>query len=752
MRLSFRAVGAVGALALICAGEAHSQTRPIPPAPGRREIPNIDISANGGWRARVRNVQAARRAALARGDLRALNAPSATMAVQGELSMPVVFLYYSDTTVTPGVTAVIGDTGQYRSVFFSADPMAESTPRPYSLKTYYEQLSNGALTIDGAKFGWINTGRTYASVGQNCAGVFPPCSITTIRANFGQFLKAALDSLNGVNGAPQVDWGQFDNDGPDGVPNSGDDNGVVDFVTFVHPTLGGECGGGGGGQTGNRIWAHRWTLTSALGSQYTTNTPRSGGGFIRINDYTIQSARGGASSCSASGIMPVGTLAHETGHTFNIPDLYATAGASEGVGEFSLMGSGNYTRPNSPVTWDAWSLMEVGWINVDSLTTSRTVTLAPVQTGDTVLVARVTGSDEYFIFENRARLQSDTANQDASLGSRQKSPGLLVWHIDQSVVDGGRADNTVNAGTIEGVHLLQADGLEELHAGTNRGDAGDTYPGTTVNRAITYHSNPAMTANDGSVAGFVVDSIQQVSDTGAIVFRFRRSAPFRVTSTAVALGGVVSVNGVGGASYEELFALGDTAAVTVADTQLVNTGRTQLIFGSWSDAGARSHTIVSDGTPDTVVATLQARHRVNFVANGDGTVGTSGPATNTFVDAGTPVTLTATPNGGATFTNWTGDTTTSNATLILPMGKPYSVTANFTGAVAVTYDEATTAILGLTPLSGAQATYLDAVGNNNAVYDLGDYLAYLKANAIVASPEVLRRVQAIRPVITTKER
>ncbi|HTK56096.1 MAG TPA: immune inhibitor A domain-containing protein, partial [Gemmatimonadales bacterium] len=240
MRLSVRAIGAVGALAFLCAAEAQAQTRPVPPAPGRREIPNIDISPNGGWRVKARKVQTARHAALARGDLRTLNAPGFAMAVQGELSMPVVFLAYGDTTVTPGVTAVIGDTGQFRSVFFSANPTGEAVPRPYSLKTYYEQLSNGGLTIDGALFGWINTGKTYASVGQNCAGVFCT-SILTVRANFGQFLKAALDSLNGVNGATQVNWGLFDNDGPDGNPNSGDDDGVVDFVTFVHPTLGGEC-------------------------------------------------------------------------------------------------------------------------------------------------------------------------------------------------------------------------------------------------------------------------------------------------------------------------------------------------------------------------------------------------------------------------------------------------------------------------------------------------------------------------------
>ncbi|HWA39986.1 MAG TPA: M6 family metalloprotease domain-containing protein, partial [Gemmatimonadales bacterium] len=665
MRLALRSVGAVGALALLCAGEALAQGVPIPPPPGRREIPNIDISRDGGWREKTRRVRAARTAALARGDLRALNAPGSAMVVSGTYVVPIVFVSFSDTSVTPGVTPVVGDTGLYRPLFFSANPMAEATPRPYSLKTYYEELANHNIVIQGDLFGWITTPYTYAFVGQNCAGVF--CgSLANIQSHFGAFLRAALDSLN-VPGH-QVDWGQFDNDGPDGVPNSGDDNGFVDFVTFVHPTLGGECGGAAGGSSGNRIWAHRWTLQSATGTVYTTNTPRTGGGFIRINDYTVQSGRGGNSSCTASQIMPIGTVTHETGHAFGLPDLYATSGTSEGVGEWSLMGSGNYARPYSPAGYDAWSRLTLGWVTVDSLTTSRTVTLNPVQTSDTVLVARIASTDEYMLFENRANLESDTAQMNAAFGSRQKLAGLLVWHIDESVVSGGLPSNTVNVGAIEGVHLLQADGLEHLHGGTNRGDAGDSYPGTNANRKITYHTNPAMTANDGSPAGFVIDSIQQVSDVGPVVFRFRRSAPFRVTSTGVSLSANVTVNGVTATAYEDLFGLGDTIQVSVADTQFANAGRTQLVFTSWSDAGARSHNIVSDGTPDTIVATLQARHRVNFAANGSGTIGTSGPATNTFVNAGTTVTLTATPNGGATFTNWTGDTTTNNASLVLPMG------------------------------------------------------------------------------------
>ncbi|MEO6068096.1 MAG: M6 family metalloprotease domain-containing protein, partial [Gemmatimonadales bacterium] len=539
MRIVLRATGALGALALLLVGDVAAQGVPIPPPPGRREITSIDISRDGAWRAKARKVREARRAALARGDLQLLNGPSNAMAVNGTYNLPIIFIAYSDTTVT-GATPVIGDTTNYRALFFSATPQSEAIPRPYSVKTYYEQLSNNHITIVGDMYGWIKTSKSYAGVGQNCAAVFC-ANINIVRANFGAMLREALDSLNSP--APQVNWGQFDNDGPDGNPNSGDDDGFVDFVTFVHPTLGGECGGAAGGQLGNRIWAHRWTIQAVSGTVYVTQTPRTGGGFIRINDYTVQSARGGNSSCSPSGIMPIGTVAHETGHAFGLPDLYATAGTSEGIGEWGVMGSGNYTLPYSPAAYDAWSLVTLGWVDVDTLTTSRTVTLNPVQTSDTVLVAPLNFTDQYLLIENRAFLQSDTAQMAASF-SRRKLPGLLVWHIDQSIVDGGMASNTVNAGAIEGVRLIQADGQDNLHSGANRGDLGDSYPGSSLNRKLTYHSAPGMLNNEGGVAGFVIDSIQQVSITGPVVFRFRRSAPFRVTSSGIAAGGQVTVNGV----------------------------------------------------------------------------------------------------------------------------------------------------------------------------------------------------------------
>ena len=46
--------------------------------------------------------------------------------------------------------------------------------------------------------------------------------------------------------------------------------------------------------------------------------------------------------------------------------------------------------------------------------------------------------------------------------NRPKSPGLYVWHIDQSRINAGSYANTINTGAVQGVALVQADGLNNL--------------------------------------------------------------------------------------------------------------------------------------------------------------------------------------------------------------------------------------------------------------------------------------------------
>jgi M6 family metalloprotease-like protein len=408
------------------------------------------------------------------------------------------------------------------------------------VRTYYAEVSRGNVTINGQVLEWVTADSTdiYYEDGCNGVGVLNSCPHGGLR--FGELLIEALNKAD--NGT--VDWGRFDNDGPDGLPNSGDDDGAVDFVTFLQPEVDGACG------TTN-LWAHRYDIAGwNAGSGYVTQSPvRDAAGqpipgrFVQIRDYTLQSAVGGAGACSGGAIMPIGTVAHETGHAFGLPDLYDTdlrsASATQGIGEWGIMGSGNYTQPYSPAGYDAWSLTELGWVAIDTLPATGSIELAPVAAGDTVLYAGVPGTDEYFLLENRQPIGSDTAhlNPACRFGTRScaKGPGLLIWHIDtgQIAAHGFRQGNRVNVGPIQGVALVQADGLNQLRlpGSRNRGDAGDPWPGSSG--AVTFgpETSPPALDNSGASAGFILDSIQQVAAGGAVRFQIRPSPPGQVLLT-----------------------------------------------------------------------------------------------------------------------------------------------------------------------------------------------------------------------------
>ena len=218
-----------------------------------------------------------------------------------------------------------------------------------------------------------------------------------------------------------------------------------------------------------------------------------------------------ASSCTSTEIMPIGTVAHETGHSFGLPDLYDTDNVSEGIGEWGLMSSGNFTTPLSPSRMEAWSLNELGWVTIVPVTTNNTYTFDAAPLSDTAFYVRVQGANprgEYFLLENRQRQQSDSAVIRYHC-HRAGDPvpcggGLLIWHVDSAQM--ATPGNSVNTGSIHGLELMQADAFGNLDAAaagnacpatsmvdgcSNRGDAGDLYPGTLVNTALVYRTNPA---------------------------------------------------------------------------------------------------------------------------------------------------------------------------------------------------------------------------------------------------------------------
>jgi M6 family metalloprotease-like protein len=739
----FAAAAAAAVLLALLPTTGRSQQRNA--RVGRFEVPGMDFSPDGAWRKHTREIRLQRRNLLQSGALRVLNAtgPSATR-ITGTFNVPVVLISYSN-------VAAAFATSAYQDVLFNPAPTAA-----YSVKTYYEQISRGAITMNGVVFNPVVTANvdTYYEDGCDGIGLTPSgqgvaCAhpgLNGTSARFGELLTEVLGKVDDGS----VNWGQFDNDGPDELPNSGDDDGFVDFISFVQPEVDGACG------TTN-IWAHRFTIGGVSGASYVTKTAWAGhaGQFIKVRDYTMQSGQGGSGSCTGGQIMPIGTIAHETGHAFGLPDLYDTSGNTEGIGEFGIMGSGNYARPYSPAMYDAWCLSELGWISLDTLTTSAVVTLNPVQTSDTVLYIPIPNTDEYLLLENRDSLLSDTAQMNAAFGSRKKSPGLLIWHIDQGQIIAGGPSNSVNAGTIQGVALEQADGLNELRTfGGDRGDAGDSYPGSTVNRKYTFTTTPSARDNQGVFDGFGIDSITRnvsIPLVGSpVVFRFIKRP--RSLFTTDRNGAVIKVNTVVVTSFNDVVAPGDQVALDIVSPQTIASGRTQLTFLSWSDAGASAHTVISSAVkPDTVFASFSAKHKVNLVsAPSGGTVasdiaGNPNLVTGFFGQEGLAITLTATPTGSGTFIRYQGDTTTTNPVLVLPMNRPYSLTAVFSGSVVIVTQDAVNALLGVACatnpcMSQAQLDFMDQSGNNDGAYNLGDFLAYADRSGLNASSPVMQQL------------
>jgi len=660
----------LAALALPGAGTAQQRrVEQLTTADGLR----LDYPVDGVWRKRARQVSANRARLLAQGRFTALNsalagpaAPaSSETSLTGVMKVPTILVSFSNTDTTVLPKAV-----QYDSVFNTSVPLAG---RAYTVRTYYEEISNGLFSVQGTVYGWVRSDSTSASFYGPCGGSGGSALNCALgRQRLWNLITSALAKLDAT-----VDFSQFD----------ADSDGVVDDIRLVQPAVGAECGGPG-------YNAHHFSLSGLLqnvGAVYTTNDPdpRPGhaGQFIRVDSYHIVAGVGGPSCTNTGQIAAVGTASHELGHGLGLPDLYDVSFATEGIGEFGIMGSGNYTSLNSPTHYDAWCKQQLGWVSVTPITTNGTYVLDPVESSHQISLVRVQGANprgEYFLFENREAVGSDTANM--LFVSRPKHGGLLVWHIDSTQVANHTifTDDAPNAGPIHGVELTQADGRRQLdgQTPTNRGDSGDPYPGDSSKTAFSFNTIPAAVKNsDGSFAGFVVDSIRQVVPNGQMAFRLRLGQLTTVAASDLAV--TIKVDGVPYQTFRNLLDDGSSHTIAVDTPQVSPSGRTHYGFVSWSDGQPISHTITGSFAGATYTATVSRAFRLDYASGANGVINTA-TATGTFVPEGTGTLLTAVPDSGYAFNGWSGDTAAFTAALTLPMGRPMNVSASFAPLLAVT--------------------------------------------------------------------
>lgn len=159
----------------------------------------------------------------------------------------------------------------------------------------------------------------------------------------------------------------------------------------------------------------------------------------------------------------IGTVCHELGHDFGLPDLYDTVdsnGISEGVGYYSLMGSGNWgycsgtveSPGTTPTHLDAWSKTQLGFVTPTVAIDPGSYKVISIANDYNVIKIDTADPDEYFLVEYRGN-----DGFDKGLTCYSGYSGIAIWHIDESVIEENYRSNTVNGDeTHKGVDLEEA--------------------------------------------------------------------------------------------------------------------------------------------------------------------------------------------------------------------------------------------------------------------------------------------------------
>ena len=416
----------------------------------------------------------------------------------GEVRLPVILGLFADSEAEPRITA-----DMVRESLFDG-PSQRGT-----VTDSYLEMSRGALTVSGDVIGWVRTGLTINQVvGSDFA--------LGADARVGEWI---IDMLGQVDG--DVDFRQYDNDGPDGIPDSGDDDGFVDVITVEFLEVSASCGGPG-------IWPHRWTVEAQTGTPFRTDDVGISGKPIFVQDYITQSA----ADCSGNVVQDAGVIAHEFGHALGLPDYYHWVDFDLGpegrrwvLGCWALMAAGSWgcgpvgsTRePYGPAHMIGHSKGTLGWLEYldPGEVWNQEFFIDPAQIDGDVIRIPLDGSATEFLFaEFRDQIGFDHGLPAA---------GVLLYKQDSQA--GLRPDPSSDDPYY--LTLLEQDGnrglLRITPEGGNRGEAGDAWGVDGVVGRLNAETTPALRLRDGSWSPVVVHEVSVEGDVARLVISTGRT-------------------------------------------------------------------------------------------------------------------------------------------------------------------------------------------------------------------------------------
>ena len=429
-----------------------------------------------------------------------------TAGVSGEPSAAASRTEHREVTgvaTVPVILALFSDSGDPYPTF-SEEEIARvlfDGPAPRGTITQaFGEMSRGAFTVTGDVFPWVRTSRTMLEVVGTENGFGDD-------ADLGSYFVEALDLVD-----PDVDFGQYDNDGPDGMPNSGDDDGIVDALVFEFLEIAGSCGG-------PSIWPHRSGMRFRTGTDEPYRTGDASAHpdkeSIEVDGYITQ----GVTDCTGQGLQSANVITHEYGHVLGLPDFYHWVDRSAGprgrrwvLGCWGLMAAGSWgcgeveeegelREPFGPTHLGAWSKWDLGWADfVDpGEVWNEEIVLEPIQSsGVGIGIPLDHVGNEFLLVELRTR-----SGFDADL----PADGVLFYKVDYSA--SLRPDPSSD--DPYGLTLLERDGdrglLRTALNGGDRGVPGDVWGGGGDTDELHFHSVPQLAMSDGTYAPVAVHEV-----------------------------------------------------------------------------------------------------------------------------------------------------------------------------------------------------------------------------------------------------
>jgi len=165
-----------------------------------------------------------------------------------------------------------------------------------------------------------------------------------------------------------------------------------------------------------------------------------------------------------------------------------------------------------------------------------------------------------------------------------------------------------------------------------------------------------------------------------VVYVPQASCAYSISPASLSLGGsggtgVVSVSTPSSCTWTAV----SNASWIVITSNSSGTGNGSVNFSVMSNTGpaSRAGTLTVAGNTFTVTQLGISQYRLSVTLAGTGTGAVTTTPSGTIFNAGTVVTLTATPGASSTFTGWSGGVTGASSTVSITMNGDASVTAAF---------------------------------------------------------------------------